>query len=73
MTAKIIQLDSATIEDAAKVLRAIADEIDAGEHGKVSAAIVILDGAELALFGSGDASQYKAVWLLEAAKKELLP
>ena len=41
MTAKIIQLDSATIEDAAKVLRAIADEIDAGEHGKVSAAIVI--------------------------------
>jgi len=73
MTAKIIQLDSATIEDAAKVLRAIADEIDAGKHGKVSAAIVILDGDELALFGSGDASQYKAVWLLEAAKQELLP
>jgi len=65
MTAKIIQLDSATIEDAEKVLRAIADEIDAGEHGKVSAAIVILDGDELALFGSGDASQYKAEQFME--------
>ena len=65
MTAKIIQLDSATIDDAAKVLRAIADEIDAGEHGKVSAAIVILDGDELALFGSGDASQYKAEQFME--------
>ncbi len=73
MTAKIIELDRATIEDAAKVLRAIADEIDAGKHGAVSAAVVILDGDEMALFGSGDANQYKAVWLLEAAKKELLP
>ncbi|MGE5452442.1 MAG: hypothetical protein ACM3VZ_11450 [Acidobacteriota bacterium] len=73
MTAKIIELDRATIEDAATVLRAIADEIDAGKHGKVSAAVVIVDGDELALFGSGDASQYKAVWLLEAAKQELLP
>ena len=73
MTAKIIELDRSTIEDAANVLRAIADEIDAGKYGKVSAAIVIVDGDELALFGSGDASQYKAVWLLEAAKQELLP
>ena len=73
MTAKIIELDRATIEDAAKVLRAIADEIDSGKHGEVIASVVILDGAELALFGSGDASQYKAVWLLEAAKQELLP
>lgn len=73
MSAKIIELDSATIEDAAKVLRAIADEIDGGKYGKVSAAVVILDGDEMMLFGSGDASRYKAVWLLEAAKRELLP
>ena len=73
MTAKIIELDRATIEDAAKVLRAIADEIDSGKHGSVRAAVVILDGDEMAIFGSGDANQYKGVWLLEAAKKELLP
>lgn len=73
MTAKVIELDSATIEDAAKVLRAIADEVDYGTYGKVKAAVVILDGDELALFGAGDAAQYKAVWMLEAAKLELLP
>lgn len=73
MTAKIIELDRATIEDAAKVLRAIADEIDEGKYGHVAAAVVVLDGDELALFGSGGANQYKAVYLLEAAKQELLP
>lgn len=73
MAAKVIELDRATIEDAAKVLRAIADEVDAGRYGRVKAAVVILDGDELAFFGSGDASQYKAVWMLEAAKQELLP
>lgn len=73
MTAKVIELDRATIEDAAKVLRAIADEVDAGKYGKVKAAVIVLDGDELALFGSGDAAQYKAVWMLEAAKQELLP
>lgn len=73
MTAKVIELDRATIEDAAKVLRAIADEVDAGKYGKVKAAVIVIDGDELALFGSGDAAQYKAVWMLEAAKQELLP
>lgn len=73
MTAKVIELDRATIEDAAKVLSAIADEVDAGKYGKVKAAVIVLDGDELALFGSGDAAQYKAVWMLEAAKQELLP
>ena len=73
MTAKIIELDRATIESASKVLRAISDEIDAGKYGDVAAAVVILDGNELTLFGSGDANPYKAVWLLEAAKQELLP
>lgn len=73
MTAKLIELDRATIENASKVLRAIADEIDEGKYGKVIASVVILDGDEIALFGSGDANQYKTVWLLEAAKNELLP
>ena len=73
MTAKIIQLDRATVEDSAHVLRAIADEIEAGKYGVVKCAVVVLDADEIALFGSGDAAQYKAVWLLEAAKKELLP
>jgi len=73
MTAKVIELDRATIEDASKVLRAIADEVDSGKYGKVKAAVVILDADELALFGAGDAAQYKAVWMLEAAKLELLP
>ena len=73
MTAKIIELDRATIEDAAKVLRAIADEIDSGKHVEVIASVVILDGDQMAIFGSGDASQYKCLWMLEAAKKELLP
>lgn len=73
MTAKVIELDRATIEDASKVLRAIADEVDSGKYGNVKAAVVILGADELALFGAGDAAQYKAVWMLEAAKLELLP
>ena len=73
MSAKLIELDLATIESASRVLRSIADQIDAGDYRKVKAAVLILDGDELALFGSGDANHYKAVYLLEAAKRELLP
>lgn len=69
---KIVLLDRATIESASSVLRAIADQIDEGRYGQVSAAVVVLDGDEIALFGSGDANQYKTVWLLERAKAELL-
>lgn len=68
----IVLLDRATIESASSVLRAIADRIDAGEYGEVRAAVLILDADEIAVFGAGDASQYKAVWMLESAKQELL-
>lgn len=73
MSDKLILLDSATIEDVAHVLRSIADEIDAGRYGKVCAGVVVLEGDEFSLFGAGDAAQYKAVRMLEAAKQELLP
>jgi hypothetical protein len=68
----ILLLDRATIESASSVLRSIADQIDAGEYGHVKAAVVVLDGDELDVFGAGDASQYKAVWMLESAKLELI-
>ena len=73
MTDKLILLDSATIEHVPTVLRSIADEIEAGKYGKVCAGVVVLEGDEFSLFGAGDAAQYKAVWMLEAAKLELLP
>jgi len=73
MTDKLILLDSATIEHVPTVLRSIADEIEAGKYGKVCAGVVVLEGDEFSLFGAGDAAQYKAVWMLEAAKQELLP
>ncbi len=70
---KILELPRATIEDAASVLRSIADEIEAGKYGRVRAAVVILDADRIEMFGSGDANQYKATWMIEACKAKLLP
>jgi hypothetical protein len=73
MSGKLILLDAATLEHVPTVLRSIADEIEAGTYGKVCAGVVVLEGDEFTLFGAGDAAQYKAMWMLEAAKMELLP
>jgi len=73
MTGKVIELVSAVLADHAEILRNVAKEIDEGKHGDVRAVAVVVDGNELALFGSGDADQFKMVWMLEAAKQELLP
>ena len=72
MPANLVELPRATVESASSVLRAIADEIDAGAYGPVAAAIVVLDAASFEVFGSGDAGQYKAVFMLERAKHKLL-
>jgi hypothetical protein len=73
MSGSVIELATATIESTSSVLRAIADEIDAGKYGSVSAGVIVVCGDDIHAFGSGDANVYKAVWMLEAAKQNLLP
>lgn len=73
MTAEIHELPTATLENVAAVLRAIADEIDAGKYGRAVSAIVVLQADEFHAFGAGDANRYKGVYLLERGKTILMP
>lgn len=64
MSAKIHQLPKATLADIPRVLRAIADEIDAGEYGEPVSAVVVLEADGIHTFGAGAADYYRALGLL---------
>lgn len=74
MTAEIVELPKATLQDVAKVLRAIADEIDAGEYGSVQSAAVVLedDIGNIRTFGAGAADYYRAFALFNFGIEHLL-
>lgn len=70
---KIAELPRSTLADTAKVLRAIADEIDEGLYGKVTAGILVIQGDYgIDTFGTGIADFYRALALLELGKHHLL-
>lgn len=73
MSAQIYELPAATLENVADVLRAIADEVEAGKYGPACAAVVIVDADDVYCFGAGDAACYKALYLMERAKRILVP
>lgn len=74
MAAQIYQLPKATLADIPRVLRAIADSIEAGEYGSPEAAAVVLESTdgEIETFGAGAADYYRTIALfrLGSAKME---
>jgi hypothetical protein len=61
----LYELPQATLESVPKVLRAIADEIERGDHGRVemSALVIKNSDGEVNAFGAGGADFYRAITL----------
>lgn len=74
MTATIHELPKATLADVPRVLRAIADEIEAGKYGKVDAAVIALEcpGDVIRPFGAGAADYYRAIALFNMAASAMM-
>lgn len=62
----VVELPKATVSDIPRVLRSIADEIEAGAYGKVTDAVVVVNGEQgVATFGAGLAEYYRAIALFQ--------
>lgn len=73
MTLKVITLHKSNHRQAAPTLRKIADEIEAGEYGKVGSIAVALLGDRLEVFAAGpDADGTAVACLLQAGAKVFL-
>lgn len=74
MTAELYELPKATLQDIPGVLRAIADEMEAGEYGRVEmAALVTQDTTgNIRVFGAGGADYYRAMALFHFGIQNLL-
>lgn len=59
----LYELPSSTLADIPRVLRAIADEIEAGKYGKTQVAAVIIesDAGDIRTFGAGNADHHRAI------------
>lgn len=69
----IVELPKPDYKDAAKALRNIADDIDAGTYGDVMTVFVTLSGSEMASFGIGPLSDPPEIFfLIELAKAAVL-
>jgi hypothetical protein len=70
----IVELPQATLESIPKVLRAIADEIERGEYGKVDMAALVVKNTsgDIQAFGAGGADLYRAVTLFHMGINFLL-
>ena len=70
----IVELPQATLESIPKVLRAIADEIERGEYGKVEMAALAVKNSsgDIKAFGAGAADLYRAVTLFHMGINFLL-
>ena len=54
MTADVVTLPTAALRDAAAHLRALADAIERGDHGRVLGCAVVLDAPRLVVSYAGD-------------------
>lgn len=70
----LVKLDSAVLADIPNVLRSIADELEAGEYGQITAGVVVLQEQSnaLNLFGLGAADQHRAVAILAGATQTMV-
>lgn len=73
-TAKIYELPKATLQDIPRVLRAIADEMEAGEYGTTQGAAIVIeeDNGNIRTFGAGHADYYRAFALFHFGIEHLL-
>jgi hypothetical protein len=61
------EIPTATLADIPRVLRAIADQIEAGEYGKVEMVAVVLQDeiGNVRTFGAGGADYYRGMALFQ--------
>lgn len=64
-------IDSVTLQDVPMMLRRLADAIDAGAHGDVDAAVVVIRGDDIEVFGYGRADADGAHRLLGSGQRRL--
>ena len=50
---KVVPIYESNFRDAAKTLRVIADQIDAGQHGTVHNLAIVLHNDDMVVFGAG--------------------
>jgi hypothetical protein len=74
MSAKLYEVPKATLQDISRVLRAIADEIDAGAYGKTTGLAIVMeeDNGNVRTFGAGNADYYRAFALFHLGIEHLL-
>ena len=70
----VVELPQATLESVPKVLRAIADEIERGDFGKVEMAALVMKNSngQISAFGAGGADFYRAITLFNMGINYLL-
>lgn len=71
MTATLHVLPSAKLQDVPAMLRKLADDMEAGEYGRVMEAAVVISGNELNLFGFGTADGTVAHYLFCCAARKM--
>lgn len=71
---KIHKLDSAILSDIPNVLRAVADAMEQGSYGKVTAGVMVIetDQHKLELFGFGAAEKHRAISLMAGGQQILI-
>lgn len=74
MTASLIEFPKNDLRDVAGVLRAIADQIEAGEYAGIDAAALVLEDefGNIRIFGAGMADYYRAFALFHFGIEHLL-
>ncbi|MBI5255416.1 MAG: hypothetical protein HY855_02875 [Burkholderiales bacterium] len=74
MSATLHEVPTATLQDIPRVFRAIADEIEAGQHGKVHMAAIVIesDDGTVRTFGAGGADYYRGMALFHLGIENLL-
>lgn len=72
--ADLYALSSSTLQDIPNVLRAIADQLEAGEYGVVQMGAIVLEdeGGGVRTFGVGGADYYRAIALFHLGIENLL-
>jgi cephalosporin hydroxylase len=74
MTAEIVSLATHTLQDVPNVLRAIADQMEAGEYGEVQLGAVVVEDAigNVRCLGLGGADYYRAIAMFHMGIENLM-
>ena len=74
MSAQLFEVPTATLQDIPRVLRAIADNIESGQHDKVHMLAIVAecDDGTVHTWGAGGADYYRAMALFHLGIENLL-